>query len=99
MLGWHPLERANAASVGELNPNCEGKIMDLGGVTELPRGQRGEIWVRAPNITKGYWRNPTATKATITEDKWLKTGDIGYVDKNGKWFIVDRIKVLLLLLL
>ena len=63
------------------------------GTIEASRGQRGEIWVRAPNITKGYWRKPEETKRTITEDKWLKTGDVGLVDENGKWFIVDRIKV------
>ena len=62
------------------------------GTIEATRRQGGEIWVRAPNITKGYWRKPEETKRTITEDGWLKTGDIGFVDENGKWFIVDRIK-------
>ena len=62
------------------------------GTIEATRGQKGEIWVRAPNITKGYWRKPEDTKKTITEDNWLKTGDVGFVDENGKWFIVDRIK-------
>ena len=66
--------------------------MKKDGTIEASRGQRGEIWVRAPNITKGYWRKPEETKRTITEDKWLKTGDVGFVDENGKWFIVDRIK-------
>ena len=67
--------------------------MKYDGVSECSRNERGEIWVRAPNITKGYWRKREETEKTITEDHWLKTGDIGFVDSNGKWFIVDRIKV------
>ena len=63
------------------------------GVTELGRNQRGELWVRGPNIMKGYWRNPQATKETKTEDGWLKTGDIAYVDDQGKFYVVDRKKV------
>jgi acyl-CoA synthetase (AMP-forming)/AMP-acid ligase II len=63
------------------------------GVTELGRNQRGEIWVRGPNIMKGYWQNPKATAETLTPDGWLKTGDIGYVDDAGLFYIVDRIKV------
>lgn len=63
------------------------------GVTEVGRNQRGEVWVRAPNIMKGYWGKPEATAETLTPDRWLKTGDIGYVDDNGMFFIVDRKKV------
>lgn len=63
------------------------------GKTELGLNERGELWVRAPNIMKGYWRNPKATRETLTEDGWLKTGDICYVDEYGKFFIVDRKKV------
>lgn len=63
------------------------------GVTELDENQRGEIWVRAPNVMKGYWNKPEATRETLTEDGWLKTGDIGYVTEQGKFFIVDRKKV------
>ncbi|EFE41233.1 hypothetical protein TRV_04028 [Trichophyton verrucosum HKI 0517] len=63
------------------------------GVTELGENERGEIWVRAPNVMKGYWNKPEATRETLTEDGWLKTGDIGYVTEQGKFFIVDRKKV------
>ncbi|KAK5673902.1 hypothetical protein LTS12_029666 [Elasticomyces elasticus] len=44
---------------------------------------------------KGYWRNPKATQETKTEDGWLRTGDIAYIDDNGKFYIVDRIKELI----
>jgi len=56
---------------------------------------RGELWVRGPNVMKGYWRNPKATAETLTSDGWLKTGDIAYVDDRGNFFIVDRKKELI----
>lgn len=55
--------------------------------------QRGELWVRGPNIMKRYWHNPQATKETKTEDGWLKSGDIAYVDEQGTINVVDRMKV------
>ncbi|EEH21621.2 hypothetical protein PABG_03837 [Paracoccidioides brasiliensis Pb03] len=92
LLGWDPNHPGTSSSVGELNPNCEAKIIADDGITELGRNQRGEIWVRGPNIMKGYWNKPEATKETLTEDRWLKTGDIGYVDDSGKFYI-ELIKV------
>ncbi|PWY77496.1 acyl-CoA synthetase [Aspergillus heteromorphus CBS 117.55] len=95
ILGWSPIENSYSASVGELNPNCEAKIMADDGVAELGRNQRGELWVRSQNIMKGYWKNPRATKETKTEDGWLKSGDIAYVDNDGKFHVVDRKKELI----
>lgn len=79
--------------MGELNANCEARIMADDGVTELGRNQRGELWVRGQNIMKGYWRKPEATQETKTDDGWLKTGDIAYVDEQSKFYVVDRKKV------
>lgn len=73
-------------------PNCEAKIVDDAG-NEVPQGARGEIWVHAPQVMKGYWNKPEATAETLTPDRWLKTGDIAYVDEEGYLFIVDRKKV------
>ncbi|KAL1957752.1 hypothetical protein VTO42DRAFT_5595 [Malbranchea cinnamomea] len=95
LLGWDPNMKGTSISVGELNANCEAKIMAEDEVTELGRNQRGEIWVRAPNIMRGYWGKPEATRDTLTPDGWLKTGDIGYVDDSGMFFIVDRKKELI----
>ncbi|KAJ5833836.1 4-coumarate-CoA ligase [Penicillium riverlandense] len=96
ILGWDPTEKSFSASVGELNANCEAKIMAEDGVTEImDRNKRGELWVRGQNIMKGYWRNPEATKSTKTEDGWLKTGDIAFVDDQGKFHVVDRMKELI----
>lgn len=63
------------------------------GLHEVKQGERGELWVRAPNVMKGYWGRPEATRETLTEDGWLRTGDIAYIDKENKLFIVDRKKV------
>jgi 4-coumarate--CoA ligase len=73
-------------------------VMSDDGTTEITaRGaaHRGELWVRAPNIMKGYWKRPDATRDTLTPDGWLKTGDIAYVDDAGKFYIVDRKKELI----
>jgi 4-coumarate--CoA ligase len=94
-MGWHPLDISHTQSVGELLANCSAKIMSEDGSRELPTGQRGELWVRAPNIMKGYWRNPSATANTLTPDGWLKTGDVCFVDENNKFTVVDRTKELI----
>ncbi|KAL4895899.1 hypothetical protein BDV59DRAFT_199873 [Aspergillus ambiguus] len=95
LLGWDPNQKSFSASVGELNANCEAKIMAEDGVTELGLNQRGELWVRGQNVMKGYWRNPQATQETKTPDGWLKTGDIAYVDNEMKFHVVDRKKELI----
>lgn len=64
-------------------------------ITERGPAARGELWVRGPNVMKGYWNNPKATAETLTPDGWLKTGDISYVDEEGRFFIVDRKKELI----
>ena len=56
---------------------------------------RGELWVKGPNVMKGYWHNSTATAATLTPDGWLRTGDIAYIDAKGRFYIVDRMKELI----
>ncbi len=94
-MGWHPLDISHTQSVGELLANCSAKIMSEDGQRELPAGERGELWVRAPNVMKGYWRNPSATANTLTRDGWLKTGDVCYVDANNRFTVVDRTKELI----
>src|ERR1041384_2510416 len=82
-------------SVGVAAPNTECKIVDLESGEALGPGEKGEVCVRGPQIMKGYLNNPEATARTIDSDGWLHTGDIGYVDEGGNFFIVDRAKELI----
>ena len=90
--GWDPRGRAEPSKVGELNPNIEAMVVDEEG-REVGEGERGEFWVRGPNVMKGYWGRPEATAATITREGWLRTGDVAVRHGDGFWSIVDRIKV------
>ncbi|KAK6509514.1 hypothetical protein TWF481_004254 [Arthrobotrys musiformis] len=81
-------------TVGHIAPNCQAKLVDGEG-KELGRNVPGELWVRGPNVMKGYYNKPEATADTITPDGWLKTGDVAYVDDEGLWYIVDRKKELI----
>jgi len=82
-------------SVGVPAPNTECKIVDLETGEAQPYGERGEVCVRGPQIMKGYLNNPEATAQTIDVEGWLHTGDIGYADEDGHFFIVDRAKELI----
>lgn len=82
----------DTGSVGQLDPNCECKLVDDDG-NEVEMGKPGEMYVRGPNICMRYWRNEEATKESIDEDGWLKTGDIAICNDKGYYWIVDRKKV------
>jgi len=82
-------------SVGTAAPNTEVKLLDPATGNELGRNEEGEICVRGPQIMKGYLNNPEASARTIDSDNWLHTGDIGYADDEGHFFIVDRVKELI----
>ena len=83
------------SSVGIPISNMEVRIIDTKSGENLPVGQEGELWMRGPNIMKGYLNLPDATKASITEDGWFRTGDIGYFDEEGSFYITDRLKELI----
>ena len=82
-------------SVGTAAPNTDVKVVDPATGVELGPNQEGEICVRGPQIMKGYLNNPEANARTIDADNWLHTGDIGYADEDGHFFIVDRVKELI----
>jgi 4-coumarate--CoA ligase len=66
-----------------------------GSGTPVPIGASGEIWIKGPHICAGYLNNPTATANMMTPDGFLKTGDIGYQNKDGDFYITDRLKELI----
>ena len=79
-------------SVGIPLPDTDVAIMSLeDGCTQLGDNQSGEICARGPQIMKGYWNHPEETASTLA-DGWLHTGDIGYRDSDGYYFIIDRKK-------
>lgn len=81
-------------SVGFPVPMVEMRILDDGG-NELPTGEIGEICVKGPNVMKGYWNQPGETAASF-HGEWFRTGDLGHVDKDGYFYIVDRKKDMLI---
>ncbi|RFU31232.1 hypothetical protein B7463_g5118, partial [Scytalidium lignicola] len=81
-------------SVGKLLPNLTAKYMSPD-EEEVPVGQTGELWMKGPNVFKGYLNNPEGTKNALTEDGYFKTGDVGHQDKDGNFYITDRVKELI----
>jgi long-chain acyl-CoA synthetase len=82
-------------SIGVPLPGVQVRLVDVDG-TDVLVGDPGEIWVRGPNVFAGYWGDEAATRAAITDDGWLRTGDIAVVDDDGSLFIVDRVKDLVI---
>jgi acyl-CoA synthetase (AMP-forming)/AMP-acid ligase II len=84
-----------AGSIGFPIPNTECKFVDVTDGRELGPNETGELWIRGPQVMKGYLNNPEATAATIDDEGWLHTGDTASADEDGYFFIVDRLKELI----
>jgi long-chain acyl-CoA synthetase len=78
-------------SIGTPIPGVEMRIVDPATGRDLPDGELGEIWIRGPNVMKGYFGDPAATAAAI-QDGWFRSGDIGRRDADGYFYVVDRVK-------
>lgn len=85
----------HVASAGRLVPNTEARIVAVDGSSDVSEGERGELWVRGPQVMKGYLNNRQATDATIDQDGWLHTGDVATADADGYFYVVDRVKELI----
>lgn len=90
-----PDTKEYTGSIGVPAPSTELSIQDDDGNLQ-PQGEVGEICIRGPQVMKGYWQRPEETAKTITEDGWLRTGDIGKMDERGYFYIVDRKKDMIL---
>ncbi len=82
-------------SVGYVLPCTESKFVDTETGEDLGRNERGEVCIRGPHVMVGYLNNDEATKNCIDEDGWFHTGDVGYVDDDDIFYIVDRVKELI----
>ena len=82
-------------SIGPALPNTDCKIVDATSGEELARGQDGELWIRGPQVMKGYLNNVEATNHSIDADCFFHTGDIGHIDDLDEYYIVDRLKELI----
>ena len=89
----HPKEGPDKpGSIGLMLPGIEMDVVSLEDSTKvLPSGETGEIRIRGPNVTKGYWNRPKETAEAFVGDRFL-TGDIGYMDNDGYFYLVDRKK-------
>ncbi len=91
----HPGRERKAGSTGTPIRGVEMRVVDADGA-ELPQGEVGEIAIRGHNIMKGYWNKPEATAEAVSVDGWFRTGDMGRVDEDGYYYIVDRKKDLII---
>ena len=90
-----PDQLRKPGSIGTPVTGVEMRVVDAEGAP-MPVGEVGEIAIRGHNVMKGYWRNPEATAAVLSEDGWFRTGDLARLDEDGYFFIVDRKKDLII---
>jgi 4-coumarate--CoA ligase len=90
---WEDWNRT-IGSVGKLLPFQTAKYMSAD-EKEMAVGEVGELWIKGPNVFKGYLNNPEGTAHALTADGYFKTGDVGYQDKDGNFYITDRVKELI----
>jgi acyl-CoA synthetase (AMP-forming)/AMP-acid ligase II len=90
-LGGEP----RPGSVGRLLPNTQMRVVDPATGADRPVGETGELVLSGPQVMKGYLGRPEETAGMLDPDGWLHTGDLGYVDGDGYWYVVDRVKELI----
>lgn len=92
-----PLARGanKPGTVGFPLPNTAVQLVDIETNEPVAQGERGELWVRGPQVMKGYLHNAEATAVSLDADGWLHSGDIAYADADGCLYIVDRLKELI----
>ncbi|KAF4333686.1 4-coumarate ligase [Fusarium beomiforme] len=102
VLSWDP-NKAPSSAAGELTPDSKARLIDIEtGKEIIVANTPGELWITGPTVTRGYWKNSTATQEAFVTDsggtRWLRTGDVAYVEEYAKgtlFHIVDRVKELI----
>jgi long-chain acyl-CoA synthetase len=79
-------------SCGKIVPGMQLRVVDSDTGSDVPVGEVGEIWVKGPQVMKGYWNMPEETAKSITPEGWFRTGDAAYQDAEGYVYIYDRVK-------
>jgi long-chain acyl-CoA synthetase len=95
VASFNRFDNSRVGSIGTPIAGVEFRIVDEDG-NDVPAGEPGEIWIRGHNIMKGYWNRPDATAEAIDADGWFRSGDIGKVDDDGFYYVVDRKKELII---
>jgi len=95
VVSVNPFDKVKIGTVGPPVPGTEVKTVDEQG-NDTGVNEKGELWVRGPQVMKGYWQNEKATAESITNDGWFKTGDYAQIDQDGFIKIVDRKKDLII---
>ncbi len=90
-----PHGQNKAGSIGPPLPGTECRLVDPASGEDVGIGERGELWIRGPQVMRGYLNNPEATAATVDSGGWLHTGDVAVVGEDGFFEIVDRLKELI----
>jgi len=89
-----PRNGVRVGSVGVAVPETDVRVVDVASQCDVGSDELGEVWVRGPQIMKGYLNNPVASAQMVDRQGWMHTGDIGYCDKDGYLYVVDRAKEL-----
>lgn len=90
-----PVPAEKTGAVGRVIPNTYSKVIDTETGADLGINERGEVLIKGMHVMTGYLNNDDATKHCIDEDGWFHSGDIGYADEDGYFYIVDRLKELI----
>lgn len=94
MTHFTPRDSHKVASLGLPVPDTQCRVVDVVSRDDVNPGELGEVWIRGPQVMKGYHQNPEVTADLLDADGWLRTCDIGYRDETGYLYVVDRSKKL-----
>ncbi len=96
VASFNPPDANRIGSIGKPVPGTSMKLVDAQGADILSPDTAGELWIKGPQVMQGYWKNPQETAQHLTADGWMRSGDLATFDRDGYWFIVGRVKRMIL---